>query len=151
MRHVFKLRSVLKGKHIHTIIFSGNEGQTLANIGTLVQDVGEWQLFGALLKCGSELNAATKRDSLVIFEGGEQVINELEMNDELQKCARDTLKEGLERCSDGQQMLFKHMYAHGNLDMPINDVIDNMDSDRLDWAMDQVKRTLEMKKDGVKL
>ena len=77
MRTVFKLRSTLKGRHVHTIIFSGNEGQTLANIGTLVQDVGEWQLFGAILKCGTKLNAATKRDCLVILEGDKEIIEAL--------------------------------------------------------------------------
>ena len=72
------------------------------------------------------------------------------MNDQLQTYARDTLKEGLAQCSDGEQLLFKRMYAHGNLDMPINEVVDNMDTDRLDWAMDQVKRTLD-KKQGDKI
>ena len=72
------------------------------------------------------------------------------MNEQLQAHARDTLKEGLAQCSDGEQLLFKRMYAHGNLDMPINEVVDNMDTDRLDWAMDQVKRTLD-KKQGDKI
>ena len=69
------------------------------------------------------------------------------MNDQLQTHARDTLKEGLAQCSDGEQLLFKRMYAHGNLDMPISEVVNNMDTDRLDWAMDQVKRTLDKKTD----
>ena len=51
MRTVFKLQSKKIGEHVHTIVFSGNEGQTLANTGKLIQTVGEWQLFGALLKC----------------------------------------------------------------------------------------------------
>ena len=82
MRTVFKLRSTLKGKHIHTIIFSGNEGQTLANTGTLVQDIGEWQLFGALLGCGSELNDVTKRMSVVIHEGDKEIIEALSHQEE---------------------------------------------------------------------
>ena len=75
---VFKLRSKLVGKHIHTTIFSGEENQTLTNIGTLIQDVGEWQLFGALLQCGSTFNEATRRDSLVVFEGDKQIIEQLQ-------------------------------------------------------------------------
>ena len=67
------------------------------------------------------------------------------MNDQLQTYARNNLKEGLAQCSDGEQLLFKRMYSHNNLDMPINKVVDNMDSDRLDWAMDQVQRTLNRK------
>ena len=77
MRHVFKLRSELKGEHIYTTIFSGNEGQTLVNIGTLCQRLGEWQLFGALLACGSDLNDATRQHSLVIFEGNSDVIDQV--------------------------------------------------------------------------
>ena len=69
------------------------------------------------------------------------------MNEQLQTHARDILKEGLAQCSDGEQLLFKRMYAHGNLDMSIDEVVNNMDTDRLDWAMDQVKRTLDKKTD----
>lgn len=74
MRTVFKLRSKRQGENVHTTIFSGNEDQPLANTGTLIQTIGEWGLFGALLKCGSELNDATKRHSIVIFEGDEDVV-----------------------------------------------------------------------------
>ena len=77
MRHVFKLRSVKKGVHIHTTVFSGREGSTLANTGTLIQTIGEWQIFGALLKCSSELNAATKACSLIIFENDQEVVNSI--------------------------------------------------------------------------
>ena len=58
------------------------------------------------------------------------------MNDQLQTHARDTLKEGLAQCSDGEQLLFKRMYSHTNLDMPINEVVNNMEAEKLDWAMD---------------
>lgn len=74
-RQHFKLRSRRKGNQIFTTVFSGIEGHTLANTGMLVQNIGEWQLFGALLKIGSEANNLTKRDSLVTFEGDEEVVN----------------------------------------------------------------------------
>ena len=32
-----------------------------------------------------------------------------------------------------------------NLDLPINDVVDNMDSDKMDWAITQCERTLNKK------
>lgn len=67
------------------------------------------------------------------------------MNKTLDKFARDSLKEGLAKCTDGQQLLFKRMYAHGNLDMDINDVVDSMPADNLDWAMQQVESTLAKK------
>ena len=67
------------------------------------------------------------------------------MNDQLETYARNTLKEGLAQCSDGEQLLFKRMYAHGNLDMPLSKIVNNMEPEKLDWAMDQVKRTLDKK------
>jgi hypothetical protein len=70
------------------------------------------------------------------------------MNEQLQTHARDILKEGLAQCSNGEQLSFKRMYSHNNLDMPIDEVIDNMEPDRLDWAMDQVRRTLDKKTNG---
>ena len=57
--------------------------------------------------------------------------------------ARKSLKEGLSECSDAQQLVFKRMYANGNLDMPINDVVDRMNSDELGWALEQVLATIK--------
>lgn len=74
MRTVFKLRSQKKGDRIHTTIFSGPEAGTLANTGTIVQTLGEWQLFGALLKLGSEYSDQTKYYSKVVFEGDQEII-----------------------------------------------------------------------------
>jgi len=34
------------------------------------------------------------------------------------------------------------MYSHDNQDLSIEDVVDNMKEDKLDWAMRQVERTL---------
>ena len=70
------------------------------------------------------------------------------MNDHIQKFARDFLKDNLVRCTEGQQHRFKQMYAHGKLDLTIDEVIDSMEDERLDWAMQQVQRTLD--KLGVK-
>ena len=64
------------------------------------------------------------------------------MNSQLQEYARQQLKEGLAQLPDGHHVIFKRMYSHDNLDMPINDVVDNMPEDRLDWAMQQVERTI---------
>lgn len=63
------------------------------------------------------------------------------MNNQLQNYARETLKDSLSKCNEGQQIMFKRMYANGNLDKNINDVVDNMSEDKLDWAMQQVERT----------
>lgn len=68
------------------------------------------------------------------------------MNTELQTYARKTLKEGLALCTEAQQHFFKRMYAHGDLELPINDVVDNLEVDKLDWAMQQVQETLDKQK-----
>lgn len=64
------------------------------------------------------------------------------MNETIDTFARDTLKADLQKCTDGQQLLFKRMYAHKNLDRSIEWVVDHMESEKLDWAMQQVQRTL---------
>ena len=65
------------------------------------------------------------------------------MNETLKSFATDYLKELLSKCTDGQQMLFKRMYSYENLDMPINDVVDQMAENTLDWATTQCERTVE--------
>ena len=68
------------------------------------------------------------------------------MNEQLQQFARESLKAELKQCTDGEQHLFKKMYAKTMeevRDITVNEVVDNMDEDKLDWAMQQVKRTLE--------
>lgn len=67
------------------------------------------------------------------------------MNKELQDYAREKLKKGLANCTEGQQTMFKRMYAKGNLEKPINDVVDDIPADKLSWAMSQVQRTLDKK------
>lgn len=67
------------------------------------------------------------------------------MNKIAERVAKNALKKGLAACTDGEQHMFKRMYAHGNLDMDINDVVDSMDEDKLECAMGQVERTLAKK------
>jgi len=64
------------------------------------------------------------------------------MNKELQRYARETLKEQLKQCTELQQNLFKRMYSHDNQDLSIEQIVDNMEESKLDWAMQQVERTL---------
>ena len=67
------------------------------------------------------------------------------MNPVLEKFARDTLKNDLALLPDDWQHRFKQMYAGGKLDKDINDVVDAMDTDRLDRAMEQVQYSLNQK------
>ena len=64
------------------------------------------------------------------------------MNDAIQDFARTQLKEMLAKCTEGQQRLFKQMYSFKDMALGIDDVVDNMPEDKLDWAMQQCQRTL---------
>lgn len=63
-------------------------------------------------------------------------------NETLKNSAREIIKSLLAQCTEGQQMMFKRMYANGNLEMPINDVVDQMDPDKMDHATSQCERTV---------
>ena len=69
------------------------------------------------------------------------------MNISLQTFAREELKADLAKCTDGERHMFKRMYSPNNLRDPIVVIIENMDCEKLDWAMRQVKQTLQ-KKEG---
>jgi hypothetical protein len=64
------------------------------------------------------------------------------MNKQLQEHARNTLKDGLSKCTEKQQRFFKQMYCFKDLEASIDVAVDNIPEDKLDWAMQQVKRTL---------
>lgn len=65
------------------------------------------------------------------------------MNNQLQEFARQNLKDGLAQLPESWQTMFKRMYSHENLDADINDVVDSVPEDKLDWAMQQVQRSLD--------
>jgi len=67
------------------------------------------------------------------------------MNSQIESYARQTLKDGLSKCTEDQQFLFKRMYSHGDLELSINDVVDLIETEKLDWSMQQVERTLAKK------
>jgi len=65
------------------------------------------------------------------------------MNKKLQDYAKQDLRRNLAKCTEKQKLMFKRMYAKGNLDLPMKTVIDNMEMEHLDRAMRQVQRTLD--------
>ena len=67
------------------------------------------------------------------------------MNEILVEYARENLKEGLKKCTDKEQFMFKRIYSHNDLELQIGKVVDNMSDEKLDWAMRQVQRTLDKK------
>lgn len=71
------------------------------------------------------------------------------MNLELQSYARTYLIENLKKCTDEQVLRFKRMYSEKDLTAHINDVVNKMAEEKLDWAMQQIERTL--KAQGIEL
>ena len=78
------------------------------------------------------------------------------MNDQIQQFARQTLKDGLAQCTEGQQVMFKLMYSeptdprHRTPEAvarikaaDVEGVVDDMPPEKLDWAMQQVQGTLD--------
>ena len=59
---------------------------------------------------------------------------------------RTYLKELLAQCSESQQMIFKRMYSHNDLEKNINQVVDDLDPNKIDWAISQCERTIENSK-----
>jgi hypothetical protein len=73
------------------------------------------------------------------------------MNETLIAFARGYLRQRLSKCTDGEQLIFKRMYSNDNLDISIDEVVERMDVEKLDWGVQQVERTLkkhEKEKDG---
>ena len=72
------------------------------------------------------------------------------MNKQLEDFARANIKEGLAKLPESNQRTFKLMYARENgrrsvgdaVAMQINDVVDIMESEKLDWALTQVQRSV---------
>ena len=73
------------------------------------------------------------------------------MNKQLQDFARAELKTGLAELPEENHRTFKFMYARDNgkrsvvdaVAMQINDVVDLMPPEQLDWAMQQVQASLD--------
>lgn len=63
-------------------------------------------------------------------------------NETLISSAKNILKDLLNQCNEGQQLMFKRMYSHNNLELPINEVVDKMDPEKMDWAITQCEKTL---------
>ena len=64
------------------------------------------------------------------------------MNKQLQEFARSTLRGGVIQLPEDYQLMFKRMYSPKNINIPIGDVVETMSEEKLDWAMQQVERSL---------
>lgn len=65
------------------------------------------------------------------------------MNETLKAAGKKILKDLIVNCTDDQQLLFKRMYAHKNLGISIFDAIDQMEDNKIDWAISQVETTIK--------
>ena len=68
------------------------------------------------------------------------------MNETLKNVAKTMIKNLLSQCTEGQQLMFKRMYCHKNLELTINEAVDQMSDEKIDWAMTQVEKTVEKNK-----
>jgi hypothetical protein len=48
----------------------------------------------------------------------------------------------LNQCTAEQQLNFKRMYSHKDLEKPIENVVKDLPDDRYDWAVCQCERTI---------
>ena len=56
---------------------------------------------------------------------------------------RQTIKDLLNQLLPKHVLFFKRLYAGGNLDMDINEVVDKMPNDKLNTAISQCQKTLD--------
>ena len=65
------------------------------------------------------------------------------MNNTVEQFTRDQILEGLKELPESWVFMFKRMYSHENLDAKIEDVVNSMPSDKLDWALSQVQNSIK--------
>ena len=76
------------------------------------------------------------------------------MNETFKNEGRKILKNLLSKCTEKQQNLFKRMYSgYGRekseefkMNLDINNVVDNMDAEKIDFAITQVENTINKQK-----
>jgi flagellar biosynthesis/type III secretory pathway ATPase len=54
---------------------------------------------------------------------------------------RAKIKHILSKLDNSQQLVFLRMYTNGKLDTDIDDVVDQLPLEKLDWALQQCKNT----------
>lgn len=68
------------------------------------------------------------------------------MNKEAVVFCQNWLVKNLSLCTEPQIRLFKQMYCKNNFGLSVQDAVACVQEDKLDWAMQQVERTLEKNK-----
>lgn len=62
----------------------------------------------------------------------------------VRKYLAPVLKERIQLCTPEQQVVFRRMYSHKDLSRPTDEIVDAIPDESLDWALQQVDRTLEI-------
>jgi len=70
------------------------------------------------------------------------------MHKDIENYTRECLKEMLRACTDDQVMMFKRMYHHKDLSVGIDEAVDAIPCDNLNWAYTQVRNTVKENEDG---
>jgi hypothetical protein len=71
------------------------------------------------------------------------------MNPELVSYAKEYIRINIKQLKDEHILIFKKMYSSHNLAANIDDVIDNMAIDKLNWAIHQITNSLL--KEGIEI
>lgn len=65
---------------------------------------------------------------------------------EVDEYLRNRLKEGLAQCTEEEQQKFKLMYSYPHTNRNIEEIVDLMPQEKLDWAIQQVDNTNKKRK-----
>jgi hypothetical protein len=65
------------------------------------------------------------------------------MNQQIKDYTKRQLIDLLSTCTPEQQLMFKRMYSHNNLEATIEEAVNNMHESKMDHALTQVSRTVE--------
>jgi len=72
------------------------------------------------------------------------------MNQTFVNAGKQILKDLLSQCTEPQQLMFKRMYCHKNINLSITDAVDQMDETKIDWAITQCEHTINKTKPPTK-
>lgn len=64
------------------------------------------------------------------------------MNETVITFTRNKIKEGLGKLSEKHKLRFNQMYSFKNLDKDVNEVVDEMSEEKLDWALTQIENSM---------
>ena len=64
-------------------------------------------------------------------------------NERIIDFSRAEIIKGLNKCTVDQISIFKRTYSSNDLLKPINEIVNNMPVDKLDWALSQIDNTVE--------